>query len=110
MQNRSVLIGTAAAALGVGAVAGFALSATGAQAQGGGAAPQQQSAATLVDRCCFDLDGGGKSDDGVFSVTLKGDVLLALIYEDPDGNKTFEGKDEIKAASLGNLVHELGEK
>lgn len=65
---------------------------------------------TLVDCCCFDLDGGGKADDGVFSVTLKGDVLLALIYEDPDGNKKFEAKDEIKAASLGNLVHELGGK
>ncbi len=109
MLNRSLLVGTAAVALGVGAVAGFALSGTMARAQGGGT-PQQPSAVTLVDRCCFDLDGGGKGDDGIFSVNLKGDVLLALIYEDPDGNKKFEDKDEIKAASLGNLVNEMRDK
>lgn len=109
MRNISLLIGTAAAALGVGVVAGFALNGTSAQAQGGGA-PQQPSAVTLVDRCCFDLDGGGKADDGIFSVTLKGDLLMSLIYEDPDGNKKFEGKDEIKAASLGNMVRELREE
>jgi len=109
MQNRSLLIGTAAVALGVGAVAGFALSGSMAQAQAG-KAPQAASAVTLVDHCCFDLDGGGKGDDGVFSVTLKGDVLLALIYEDPDGNKKFEDKDEIKAASLGNLINDLDDK
>lgn len=103
MQGTSWLIGTAA--LGIGAVAGFALRGETAQAQAGNA--QQQSAATIVDRCCFDLDGGGKADDGLFSVNLKGDVLIALVYEDPDGDKKFDDRDEIKAASLGNMIREL---
>jgi hypothetical protein len=104
MQSRSLIIGTAVAALGVGLALGLVLGGDDLQAQAGGA---QQSAATVVDRCCFDLDGGGKADDGIFSVNLKGEMLLALVYEDPDGNKKFEDRDEIKAASLGNLVSEL---
>jgi hypothetical protein len=99
-----LLIGTAVMSLGTGALLGLALSGGPALAQGGNAT--QQSAVNIVDRCCFDLDGGGKNDDGVFSVNLKGDVLLALVYEDPDGNKKFEDKDEIKAATLGNLLKE----
>ncbi|MGH7525255.1 MAG: hypothetical protein ACREMX_00965 [Gemmatimonadales bacterium] len=105
MSQRTLILSVLTAAFAGGLVAAIALTGRGVQAQ---AAPAtQQSAVTLVDRCCFDLDGGGKADDGIFSVNLKGDVLMALIYEDPDGNKKFEGKDEIKAASLGNLTKEM---
>ncbi len=105
MSQSALLLGTLSAVLAGGAITAVAIGGSKAQAQ---AAPAgQQSAVTLVDRCCFDLDGGGKADDGIFTVNLKGDVLMALIYEDPDGNKKFEGKDEIKAASLGNLAKEM---
>lgn len=103
MRVRTSLL--TAAGFGLGVAATLALRGTGAEAQG--ATPAQQSAVTLVDRCCFDLDGGGKMDDGLFSVNLQGDVLMALIYEDPDGNKKFEDRDEIKAVTLGNLAQEM---
>lgn len=105
MNRQAWLIGSLSAAVAGAAVAAMVLATRGPRAYASQATPQ--SAVTLVDRCCFDLDGGGKMDDGIFTVTLKGDVLLALIYEDPDGNKRFEAKDEIKAATLGNLIREL---
>ncbi|MGH7514572.1 MAG: hypothetical protein ACREOQ_16795 [Gemmatimonadales bacterium] len=38
-----------------------------------------------VDRCCFDLDGGGAADDGVRIVAHRNaDVLRLWVYEDAD--------------------------
>jgi hypothetical protein len=105
MSRRALLLGTISAVLAGGAITAVAIGGRNVQAQTAPAG--QQFAVTLVDRCCFDLDGGAKMDDGIFTVNLKGDVLMALNYEDPDGNKKFEGKDEIKAASLGKLAKEM---
>ncbi|MGI9040701.1 MAG: hypothetical protein ACR2HK_06315 [Gemmatimonadales bacterium] len=49
-----------------------------------------------VDRCCYDLDGGGEADDGVLVVAGRDEQVRRLsIYEDRDGSAGY---------SLGDLV------
>jgi hypothetical protein len=50
-----------------------------------------------VDRCCYDLDGGGKPDDGV-RVTAKRDgrVSHLSIYEDIDGSGDHSPADLVR--------------
>jgi hypothetical protein len=60
-----------------------------------GAATAQDVA--IRDACCFDLDGGGKADDGILVLSRGGtEVLMILIYEDPDQNKKFDTADKIR--------------
>jgi hypothetical protein len=57
-----------------------------------------QEAVKIIDRCCFDLDGGGQADDGIFVVSRGGtEILLAIIYEDPDKDKKFDDRDIVRA-------------
>ena len=54
------------------------------------------AAIVTVDRCCYDLDGGGEPDDGVLIVAERDAKVHRLrVYEDVDGSRTY---------SLGDLV------
>jgi len=50
-----------------------------------------------VDRCCYDLDGGGTADDGVHIVARRdADVRHLLVYEDTDGSRTLTRADVVR--------------
>jgi hypothetical protein len=50
-----------------------------------------------VDRCCYDLDGGGTADDGVHIVARRdADVRQLLVYEDADGSHTLSRADIVR--------------
>jgi hypothetical protein len=50
-----------------------------------------------VDRCCYDLDGGGKADDGVLVLAERNARVHRLrIYEDLDGSGTFTPADQVR--------------
>jgi hypothetical protein len=47
-----------------------------------------------VDRCCFDLDGGGDADDGVRIVAERDAAVHRLqVYEDRDGSRGLSAGD-----------------
>jgi hypothetical protein len=51
----------------------------------------------VVDRCCYDLDGGGDADDGVLVVGERDAAVHQLrIYEDLDGSRSFSAGDVIR--------------
>ncbi len=53
--------------------------------------------AVTVDRCCYDLDGGGDADDGVHILTKRDDRLHRLrVYEDLDGSRSFTHTDIVR--------------
>lgn len=53
--------------------------------------------AVTVDRCCYDLDGGGDADDGVLILTKRDDRLHRLrVYEDLDGSRSFTHADIVR--------------
>jgi hypothetical protein len=69
----------------------------------------------VVDRCCYDLDGGGESDDGVLiQAERNAKVHQLTVYEDLDGSRTFSASDVVRldrgaspamhAAALPGLV------
>jgi hypothetical protein len=50
-----------------------------------------------VDRCCYDLDGGGEPDDGVLVLSKRDDRVHRLrIYEDLDGSRTYTAGDVVR--------------
>ena len=50
-----------------------------------------------VDRCCYDLDGGGDADDGVLVLAERDARVHRLrIYEDLDRSRTFTGGDLVR--------------
>lgn len=50
-----------------------------------------------VDRCCFDLDGGGDADDGVLLLAERDARVHRLrLYEDRDGSGSFTAADVIR--------------
>ena len=51
----------------------------------------------VVDRCCYDLDGGGDADDGV-RVTAERDALVhrLQLYEDRDGSRGLTAGDAMR--------------
>jgi len=52
---------------------------------------------STVDRCCFDLDGGGAPDDGIAVVTRAGEQVRQLtIYEDRDRSGTLTTADTVR--------------
>lgn len=54
----------------------------------------------VVDHCCYDLDGGGKADDGLHIVAGQGErVRRVAIYEDLDGSVSFTGQDLVRYRS-----------
>ena len=50
-----------------------------------------------VDRCCYDLDGGGDADDGVLILAKRDDRVHRLrVYEDLDGSRNFSPADLVR--------------
>ena len=53
--------------------------------------------AVTVDRCCYDLDGGGDTDDGVLVLAERDDRVHRLrVYEDLDGSRSFTPADLVR--------------
>lgn len=53
--------------------------------------------AVSVDRCCYDLDGGGDADDGVLILAERDARVHRLrVYEDLDGSRTFTPADLVR--------------
>lgn len=53
--------------------------------------------AVTVDRCCYDLDGGGDADDGVLIRAERNDRVHRLrVYEDLDGSRSFTPTDRVR--------------
>jgi hypothetical protein len=51
----------------------------------------------VVDRCCYDLDGGGDADDGVVVIGERDAKVHQLrIYEDLDGSRSFTAGDLVR--------------
>jgi len=52
---------------------------------------------STIDRCCFDLDGGGTADDGIAIITRAGENVRHLtIYEDRDHSGTLTPADTVR--------------
>jgi hypothetical protein len=50
-----------------------------------------------VDRCCYDLDGGGDADDGVLILAERDARVHQLrVYEDLDRSRTFTAGDLVR--------------
>ncbi len=50
--------------------------------------------------CCWDLDGGGRGDDGVMIVSHAGEQLdCVVVYDDRDGSRSLTPGDLIRYAS-----------
>jgi hypothetical protein len=63
----------------------------------GGLRGDRSAAEVTVDRCCYDLDGGGVADDGVLLLTERDDRVRRLrVYEDRDGSGAFTGNDLVR--------------
>ena len=59
--------------------------------------PLSGRAVVTVDRCCYDLDGGGPADDGVLvSAERDSKVHRLRVYEDVDGSRTFTPDDLVR--------------
>ena len=53
--------------------------------------------AVVVDRCCYDLDGGGEADDGVVVLAERDARVHRLrIYEDLDRSRSFTDGDVVR--------------
>jgi hypothetical protein len=51
----------------------------------------------LIDRCCFDLDGGGEADDGVALIAERDAKVHRLrLYEDRDRSRDLSPADVIR--------------
>ncbi len=64
---------------------------------GGTALALQGSGRVVVDRCCYDLDGGGETDDGVVVFAERDAKVHQLrVYEDLDGSASFTPGDLVR--------------
>jgi hypothetical protein len=55
-----------------------------------------------VDRCCYDLDGGGTADDGTLVVARRdGRVYQLSVYEDLDGSGSLTSADLVRFKRVG---------
>jgi hypothetical protein len=53
--------------------------------------------AVTVDRCCYDLDGGGEADDGVLILAERNARVQRLrVYEDLDGSRSYTPGDLVR--------------
>ncbi|MGH7497923.1 MAG: hypothetical protein ACREL3_03620 [Gemmatimonadales bacterium] len=66
--------------------------------------------AVFVDRCCYDLDGGGEADDGVTLRMAKGDpwVRRLRVYEDRDHSGDFSPGDVVRLDRRNKPVMRAG--
>jgi hypothetical protein len=57
-----------------------------------------------VDRCCYDLDGGGLADDGALVIGERdGRVFRLRLYEDRDGSSSFTPGDVMRYDRRGTV-------
>jgi hypothetical protein len=57
----------------------------------------REPAPVTVDRCCYDLDGGGDADDGVLVLAQRDARIQRLrIYEDLDRSGAFSAGDVVR--------------
>lgn len=55
------------------------------------------SSPVTIDRCCFDLDGGGLADDGLRVLAADGESIRRVsLYEDLDGSRTLTPGDLVR--------------
>jgi hypothetical protein len=60
-----------------------------------------------VDRCCYDLDGGGTADDGALIVAQRdGRVYQLSVYEDLDGSGSLTPADIVRFKRVGTPMPE----
>jgi len=60
-----------------------------------------------LDRCCYDLDGGGVADDGVLIVSTRGGRTQGIsVYEDVDGSLSFTPGDPLRFEREGSAAAE----
>lgn len=79
------------------ATAAVALLAAGTALAFAGFIPLPGAGVVSVDRCCYDLDGGGEPDDGVLVLSERDDHVHRLrIYEDLDRSRSFTGADVVR--------------
>jgi hypothetical protein len=63
----------------------------------GGTVALHHAGSVTVDRCCFDLDGGGDADDGVRVVAERDAAVHRLqVYEDRDGSHALSAGDFVR--------------
>ncbi|MGH7509378.1 MAG: hypothetical protein ACREMZ_07900 [Gemmatimonadales bacterium] len=59
--------------------------------------PWAGAPAVTVDRCCYDLDGGGEADDGVLILAERDARVHRLrVYEDLDGSRSYTPGDLVR--------------
>jgi hypothetical protein len=59
--------------------------------------PLTGTKAVTVDRCCYDLDGGGDADDGVLILAQRDAQVHRLrVYEDLDGSRSHTPGDLVR--------------
>ena len=79
------------------ATAAAALLTAGAALAFAGFIPVPRGAVVTVDRCCYDLDGGGPADDGVLVRAQRDSKVHRLrVYEDVDGSRSFTPGDLVR--------------
>lgn len=62
-----------------------------------GIIPWPGSVVVNVDRCCYDLDGGGHADDGVLVLAERNSKVHRLrVYEDLDGSRSYTPGDIVR--------------
>ena len=55
------------------------------------------------DVCCWDLDGGGRGDDGVFTRSRDGQIVdCAIVYDDVDNSRSLTPADVVRIAPAGD--------
>lgn len=63
----------------------------------GAAVVLRATPSVVVDRCCYDLDGGGQADDGVLiHAQRNARVHRLVVYEDRDGSRSYTPADLIR--------------
>lgn len=61
----------------------------------------QPGSQITVDRCCFDLDGGGTADDGARISGLQRGPFHISVYEDRDGSGDLTAPDIVRFERTG---------
>ncbi|HEX5386519.1 MAG TPA: hypothetical protein VFW66_07480 [Gemmatimonadales bacterium] len=68
-------------------------------ATGGGSSTAARPVEATVDHCCFDLDGGGRADDGIaikVNRAQQAAIREIQVYEDRDHTRTFSKADVVR--------------
>jgi hypothetical protein len=76
-------------------------------AEGGSSSTAPPPHETLVDRCCFDLDGGGRRDDGIAVLVDRAQqaaIRRIEVYEDRDHSASFTEKDVVRFTRGPRLI------